>query len=982
MKVVRAVASAFVLVILLFAVPWVIVEWGAWDEVRTLVANPSLLLAPDDGHFVLAVLTVLGAVFWVLLAFGILAELLDAARHRGPGRHEVARRGSPVQWARILVRPLVAAVFALSVLGSNIHPAVADVPMTQVPIAAEAWSSPTIDPVLAQVAAETLSSTAILVPAAPVSVQQGVPDQGVPDSSGNTVYIVAPGDSLWSIAEKMYGDGRLWTRIAEENEDVVQGTSDLIRVGWRLAIPPKDPDPLPESDPSPEIVVVTPGESLWSIAEEFLGDGTQWPTIAEANESVITDPNLIQPGWQLVLPQGSHLPAADAVSQAETTQQFGSSPGGVGEMPSQQDPGIDASASSPPDPSTEPTSVPYDDSSGESTAVPSAEPGVEPAPVPSTEPGVEPAPVPSAEPSPVLVPEDSEMDESYPDEQNELLEKAGAVTAVLAGGVILLLSRRRLSQLRARPVGRRILQPGEEGHELETALGVVSGKSIVDRLNSPAPVSDPEAGIVGVSQDGTDMWWMPSTGVQVCVGEDNEAEPVFADVNGSKPFLVCGQEDALEPAMRGIAMNVATAQSDTDLHVWGAEDLFGTFAEVERHPTYVDALESLRRTVTTRRIFLGGRDWEELRIDPNFGEAWRPVVYIFIEQIEETQFAEIAETLEGPDLGVAVVVTMAGLPHKHDDPGISGRLLIGSEHSILDPGQIPVHPCSLPASSALTDLLQTSISDETTPAWWSVSVAGTQSLVSPPIERDSDMITFNHPTLKMLGPIELIGARGVAPNRAERACMEYCAWLLEHPGTTASAMSEGLLVAEGTRRSNMSRLRSWLGQDKDGNSYLPEAYSGRIWLHAAVTSDWHRVRQLMSGGVEDVETETLLETLELVRGAPLADAAPGQWHWAEEIRTDMVSVIRDVGVIAANRCIKQGDIDRARWAANRALAAVPEDELLLGAKVLIEHAAGNKLEMDRLVSWITRNARNVGIDLLPQTVAILKEVMSTTTGKE
>lgn len=96
----------------------------------------------------------------------------------------------------------------------------------------------------------------------------------------------------------------------------------------------------------------------------------------------------------------------------------------------------------------------------------------------------------------------------------------------------------------------------------------------------------------------------------------------------------------------------------------------------------------------------------------------------------------------------------------------------------------------------------------------------------------------------------------------------------------------------------------------------------------------------------------------------------------------MVSVIRDIGVLAANRCLKQGDIERARWAANRALIAAPEDELLLGAKVKIEHVAGNKLEADRLIAWITRNARNMGIDLLPQTVDIVREVTSTKTGKE
>ena len=955
MKVLRAIASAFVLVILLFAVPWVIIEWGSWSEVRTLIADPSLLLQPDDGHFVLAVLTVLGALFWVLLACGILLELIAAARHRGYGRHEIARRGSPVRWARTLVRPLVAAIFALSALGSTVHAAYADVP-APVPIAAGAWTAPEAEPVLDPVLEPAVAK---VVPETQATVQY-------PQSDGETVYVVAPGDSLWSIAEKMYGDGRLWTRIAEENEDVVQGTSDLIRVGWRLTIPPIDPSQPDNSGATPDTVVVTPGESLWSIANQYLGDGAEWPKIAEANEALITDPNLIQPGWQLVMPTDlnpanvadSTDQVSDADSAPETSPPWLEPPGDTA-VPEGEDavPGDD-------------TAVQPDD-----TAVQPVDAPVQPPWDPGGDAGVSPVEVPS-------VVEEPESAASQPDSDDRPIGLVAGVTAVLAGGVILLLSRRRLGQLRARPVGRRILQPGEEGQELETALGVVGSRSALSRLDPRTPPENEAETTVGVFADDTETWWAPSGGVRVCVGEDDEGEPVFADVNGSKPFLVCGESDCLGSAMRGIAMNMAVEEADIDLNIWGGDDLFDTFANVDRHGTYVGELEDLRRTVTTRRTFLGGRDWEMLRADPNFGEAWRPVVYIFIQPIGETQFIEVAEALQGPDIGVAVLVCMAGRPHKHNDVSISGRLLIGSEHSILDPGHIPVHPCSLEASPALTDLLQTSISDDTTPAWWSVDATGNHSSVSPSIERGSDMITFNHPTLKLLGPIQLEGAQGVAPNRAERSCMEYCAWLLEHPGTTASAMSQGLMVAEGTRRSNMSRLRSWLGQDPDGNSYLPEAYSGRIWLHAGVTSDWHRMRQLISGGVEEVDTPILLEALELVRGVPLADAAPGQWHWAEEIRTDMMSVVRDIGVLVASRCLSAGDIEHARWAANRALVAAPEDELLLGVKVKIEHTAGNKLEADRLITWITRNARNLGIDLLPQTADILREVMSTTTGKE
>jgi nucleoid-associated protein YgaU len=34
-------------------------------------------------------------------------------------------------------------------------------------------------------------------------------------------YTVASGDSLWAIAEKVYGDGSRWTDIYEANQDVI-----------------------------------------------------------------------------------------------------------------------------------------------------------------------------------------------------------------------------------------------------------------------------------------------------------------------------------------------------------------------------------------------------------------------------------------------------------------------------------------------------------------------------------------------------------------------------------------------------------------------------------------------------------------------------------------------------------------------------------------------------------------------------------------
>ena len=243
---------------------------------------------------------------------------------------------------------------------------------------------------------------------------------------------------------------------------------------------------------------------------------------------------------------------------------------------------------------------------------------------------------------------------------------------------------------------------------------------------------------------------------------------------------------------------------------------------------------------------------------------------------------------------------------------------------------------------------------------------GTAALTTDPDE---------HPLLLLLGPIELTHTRGPEPPRARRQCEEYCGWLLENPGRTATQMAAELVVAEGTRRSNMSRLRSWLGTSASGEAYLPEAYSGRIILNPLVDSDWRHIKVLSGPGLSALQVSTLIAILELVRGAPLADAAPGQWHWAEELRTDMASLLRDTGAVLARRARALDDVDVARWATNRALAAAPEDELLLVEKLRTEQLAGNRREVERLVQRITQQARSLGIDLAPATVRACQEAM-------
>jgi nucleoid-associated protein YgaU len=48
--------------------------------------------------------------------------------------------------------------------------------------------------------------------------------------------------------------------------------------------------------------VVKKGESLWKIAEQYYGDGNLYKKIFEANQDILSDPNLIKVGQKLRIP--------------------------------------------------------------------------------------------------------------------------------------------------------------------------------------------------------------------------------------------------------------------------------------------------------------------------------------------------------------------------------------------------------------------------------------------------------------------------------------------------------------------------------------------------------------------------------------------------------------------------------------------------------------------------------------------------------
>ncbi len=61
----------------------------------------------------------------------------------------------------------------------------------------------------------------------------------------------------------------------------------------------------PASAPAaaPRTYEVQKGDSLSKIADRFYGTTTAWRRIYEANKDRIKDPDVIQPGWKLSIPE-------------------------------------------------------------------------------------------------------------------------------------------------------------------------------------------------------------------------------------------------------------------------------------------------------------------------------------------------------------------------------------------------------------------------------------------------------------------------------------------------------------------------------------------------------------------------------------------------------------------------------------------------------------------------------------------------------
>ena len=208
-RVLRGLGALALLLVGLVGVPLALAALGgnplptaiSWESVR------QALFAPDDGGILLGLVTLVGWVAWLVFAVSVLSELVTLLS-RQRIRVSLPGLGGPQR---------VAAGLLLSVVAMVAAPVA---PVAPAPLVPTALAQP-VDPEPERPPPRTEPR--------PVAETERAPDR--------RVHVVEPGDDLWSLAERYYGEGREWRRIAQANPGVLTGGPDRLQVGWRLVVP-------------------------------------------------------------------------------------------------------------------------------------------------------------------------------------------------------------------------------------------------------------------------------------------------------------------------------------------------------------------------------------------------------------------------------------------------------------------------------------------------------------------------------------------------------------------------------------------------------------------------------------------------------------------------------------------------------------------------------------------------------------------------
>ena len=656
--------------------------------------------------------------------------------------------------------------------------------------------------------------------------------------------------------------------------------------------------------------VVVPRDSLWKLAENHLGDGLRYRDIWELNQGRtfpdgrrFVDPNLIQPGWVLMMP-------ADAIGVEATA---------VAPMPASPAPAPTSPTSSPTVPVTAPAAAPN-------------------------------APTPTGEPTSVNGHEPAPARADHADDPDYETVPLLAGSALLAAGVIACVSRLRRRQQRNRTPGRMIQVPGADTARAEVHLRRAAVEAPYERVDlamrvladclgrrKPGPCPAIAAVSVGpetieilLTEDvnappgpfdvaaGGRAWTLPvavpdddlqpiantqagPAPTLVTVGTIDERS-VLVDLEAGARTLVGGDPSDAEALLWTVAFDLATSNraDDVNLILVGTPpvgldvldrvrvvvDLDGVIDGIEAEAALLTASLSSSRHATT----LDART-------ANPGDVLTPTV-VLVASAQNGSALDRLLTAAREHQGLAVVV--AG----DVDGEFDRELCVEDDTLIVKPIGLRLTPAFLPPDvlTAAGDLLRVAtdlgpgeqLDLDLRPA---LSAPGAGLTIGPnrlPLEFGADarpIVPAGHVLVRVLGPVEIVG--GQQPIDRRRS-VELVAYLALHPdgvddGRLRTALWPDSAPTQAAFNETVSRARRMLGLDADGNHHVLPVDNRRYRVGPYVITDAALLEATVGG-------DGSVDVLRLVRGLPFEGTERGyEWAYEEGQAHRLAALIEEAG---------------------------------------------------------------------------------------
>ncbi|MET0819740.1 MAG: hypothetical protein ABWY58_02155 [Aeromicrobium sp.] len=210
--------------------------------------------------------------------------------------------------------------------------------------------------------------------------------------------------------------------------------------------------------------------------------------------------------------------------------------------------------------------------------------------------------------------------------------------------------------------------------------------------------------------------------------------------------------------------------------------------------------------------------------------------------------------------------------------------------------------------------------------------------------------------VRILGPVEVSAPGEVDPDRRE-LLTELACFLAIHPtGVHANRVSAALWprgVEPEVRDTALGQLSTWLGTTSDGGPVLQQQLG--IWSFApgAVDLDWTSFRDALNRASDDgARRETHLRAaLDLVEG-PAFDGIPSSrygWLAATTLESDIAMAVNLTVLAAAEAAAVRDDEDAARAALARGLRMSPASEELWRSRLRLESHVGSRDDLEAAV---------------------------------